>query len=79
MVARQGDPGDVTFVLTSYFIVHAYLRDIGQHVRNLRALRQRDGGDGRVPTQPLGVVNHPDARPIRIDEGEIVFDRVTFQ
>jgi ABC-type multidrug transport system fused ATPase/permease subunit len=24
--------GDVTFVLTSYFVVHGYLRDVGQHV-----------------------------------------------
>ncbi len=30
-------------------------------------------------SQPLGVVDHPAARPIRIGEGEIVFDRVTFR
>jgi ATP-binding cassette subfamily B protein len=28
--------GGVTFVLTSYFIVHGYLRDVGQHVANLQ-------------------------------------------
>ena len=32
----RATPGDVTFVLTSYFIVHGYLRDIGQHVANLQ-------------------------------------------
>ncbi len=75
----KATPGDVTFVLTSYFIVHAYLRDIGQHVRNLQRCVNEMEEMVEFQSQPLGVVDHPDARPIRIDEGEIVFDRVTFQ
>ena len=38
--------GDVTFVLTSYFVVHGYLRDVGHHVSNLQRQRQRNGRDG---------------------------------
>ena len=75
----KATPGDVTFVLTSYFIVHAYLRDIGQHVRNLQRCVNEMEEMVEFQSQPLGVVDHPDARPIRIDEGEIVFDRVTFR
>ena len=75
----KASPGDVTFVLTSYFIVHAYLRDIGQHVRNLQRCVNEMEEMVEFQSQPLGVVDHPGAQPIRIDEGEIVFDRVTFQ
>jgi ATP-binding cassette subfamily B protein len=32
----RATPGGVTFVLTSYFIVHGYLRDVGNHVANLQ-------------------------------------------
>ncbi|MFT4112223.1 ABC transporter ATP-binding protein [Silvibacterium sp.] len=71
--------GDLTFVLTSYFIVHGYLRDIGQHVRNL----QRSANDMEEMVQfyarPLGIEDHPNAAPIRLREGEIVYDNVTFR
>jgi ATP-binding cassette subfamily B protein len=72
-------PGDVTFVLTSYFIVHGYLRDIGQHVRNLQRSVNEMEEMVQFQSQSLGVVDPPGAQPIRVDKGEIVFDRVTFQ
>jgi ATP-binding cassette, subfamily B, bacterial len=75
----RATPGDVTFVLTSYFVVHGYLRDIGQHVRNLQRSANEMEEMVEFQSQPLGVVDHPGARPIRIGEGEIVFDRVTFR
>ena len=75
----RATPGDVTFVLTSYFIVHGYLRDVGQHVRNLQRCSNEMEEMVEFQSQPLGVVDHHGARPIRIDEGEIVFDRVTFR
>src|SRR5271170_7234229 len=75
----RATPGDVTFVLTSYFIVHGYLRDIGQHVRNLQRCANEMEEMVDFQSQPLGVVDHPGARPIRIGEGEIVFERVTFR
>ncbi len=75
----RATPGDVTFVLTSYFIVHGYLRDIGQHVRNLQRSVNEMEEMVQFQSQPLGVSDHPGARPIRIGEGEIVFDRVTFR
>src|SRR3954449_6434318 len=35
-LAGRATPGDVTFVLTSYYIIHAYLRDLGFHLNNLQ-------------------------------------------
>ena len=72
-------PGDVTFVLTSYFIVHGYLRDVGQHIANLqRSINEMEEMVG-FESQPLGVADHSHARPIRVRRGEIVFDRVSFR
>ena len=35
-MAGRASPGDVTYVLTSYYIIHAYLRDVGMHINNLQ-------------------------------------------
>src|SRR6267142_2711675 len=35
-IAGHASPGDVTYVLTSYYIIHAYLRDVGMHINNLQ-------------------------------------------
>src|SRR3546814_16948645 len=32
----EASPGDVTFVMTSYFVVNGYLAEGGAHVRNLQ-------------------------------------------
>jgi ATP-binding cassette subfamily B protein len=71
--------GDMTFVLTSYFIVHGYLRDIGQHVRNLQRSANEMEEMVEFHSQPLGVVDRADAKPIQVRMGEIVYDRVTFR
>jgi ATP-binding cassette subfamily B protein len=71
--------GDVTFVLTSYFIVHGYLRDIGQHVANLQRSVNEMEEMVDLESQPLGVANRPHARALEVAGGEIVFDRITFR
>ena len=77
MQGRAG-PGEVAFVLGTYGIVHGYLRDVGQHVHNL----QRSVNDMEdlvaLSREPLGVADRPDARPLAVRAGRIVFDRVTF-
>src|SRR3546814_15062239 len=35
-VQGRASPGDVAFVMTSYFVVNGYLREVGAHVRNLQ-------------------------------------------
>lgn len=74
----QASAGDVAFVLTSFFVLQGYLRDIGTHIRNL----QRSINDMEelvdFQSQPLGIEDRPDAAPIRITQGAIRFDNVTF-
>ena len=65
-------------MLTSFFLLQGYLRDVGMHIRNL----QRSVNDMEelvdIHAQPLGVADRPDARPIRIGKGGIRFENVTF-
>ncbi|MBO0911574.1 MAG: ABC transporter ATP-binding protein [Acidobacteria bacterium] len=71
--------GDMAFVLTTYFIVHGYLRDVGQHVRNLQRSANEMEEMVRFYSQPPGVVDRANAKPIRVTRGEIVYERVTFR
>jgi len=77
-MSGHASPGDVTYVLTSYYIIHAYLRDVGMHFNNL----QRSVNDMEelvaIHDEPIGIADAADARPIAIEGGEIVFDDVTF-
>lgn len=74
----QASAGDITFVLTSFFILQGYLREVGMHIRNL----QRSINDMEelvdIQSQPLGIDDLPGAKPIRITNGKIEFDNVTF-
>jgi ATP-binding cassette subfamily B protein len=71
--------GDVTFVLTSYFVVHGYLRDVGQHVANLQRSVNEMEEMVAMHSHPLGVADREGARSLRIGEGEVRFDHVTFR
>jgi ATP-binding cassette subfamily B protein len=72
-------PGDITFVLAMFFVLQGYLRDVGQHIRNLqRAVNDMEELVALDQT-PLGIENKAGAGPITIDKGEIAFDNVTFQ
>ncbi|MER8807859.1 ABC transporter ATP-binding protein [Mesorhizobium australicum] len=74
----QASAGDVAFVLTSFFVLQGYLRDIGTHIRNL----QRSINDMEelvdFQSEPLGIEDTPGAEPIAITQGHIAFDNVTF-
>ena len=58
----QASAGDITFVLTSFFLLQGYLRDVGMHIRNL----QRSVNDMEelvdIQGQPLGVADRPRCR-----------------
>src|SRR5215831_15263938 len=77
-MAGRASPGDVTYVLTSYFIIHAYLRDIGMHINNL----QRSANDMEelvaIHDEAIAIADAVDARPIAIKGGRIVFEDVRF-
>ena len=77
-IAGRASPGDVTYVLTSYYIIHAYLRDVGMHINNL----QRSVNDMEelvaIHDEAIGIADAPGAKPIDIRGGRIVFEDVTF-
>ncbi|MBB6424695.1 ABC transporter ATP-binding protein [Sphingopyxis sp. JAI128] len=72
-------PGDVTFVLTSYFVVHGYLVDIGFHIHHLQRSVNEMEELVDLHDQSLGIEDRADAAPIRIGAGEVRFDDVTFR
>src|ERR1700726_472494 len=77
-IAGRASPGDVTYVLTSYYIIHAYLRDVGMHINNL----QRSVNDMEelvaIHDEAIGIADVADALPIDIEGGRIQFEEVTF-
>jgi ATP-binding cassette, subfamily B, bacterial len=77
-MAGRASPGDVTYVLTSYYIIHAYLRDVGMHINNL----QRSVNDmeelAAIHEESIGVADVAGASPIDIVGGRITFEDVTF-
>ncbi|WP_315796267.1 ABC transporter ATP-binding protein [Bradyrhizobium sp. SZCCHNRI3043] len=77
-MAGKASPGDVTYVLTSYYVIHAYLRDVGMHINNLqRAVNDMDELVA-IHGEPIGIVDAANAKPIAVTGGHIVFDAVTF-
>jgi len=77
--AGHATPGEVTYVLTSYFILHTYLINIGQHVSHLQRSVNELEELVEIHAEPLGIDDLPDARPIAIEAGEIRFSHVTFR
>jgi ATP-binding cassette subfamily B protein len=74
----KATPGEITYVLTTYFVVHGYLREIGQHVHQLQRSVNEMEEMVRLYDEPLGVADMPDATPLRIAKGEVRFEHVTF-
>jgi ATP-binding cassette subfamily B protein len=77
-IAGHASPGDVTYVLTSYYIIHAYLRDVGMHINNL----QRSVNDMEelvaIHDEAIGIADAEGALPIDVHGGRIAFEDVTF-
>jgi ATP-binding cassette subfamily B protein len=76
---RQATPGDVTYVLTAYFLVHGYLRDLGYHIGNLQRCVNDMEEMVALHDEPLGIADRPGARDLAIGAGRIAFEDVTFR
>ncbi|WP_112663759.1 ABC transporter ATP-binding protein [Microvirga flavescens] len=74
----RATPGDLTYVLTTYFVIHGYLRDVGMHINNMRRSVNDMEELVAMNREPVDVADRHDAQPIRIGEGEIRFERVRF-
>lgn len=70
--------GDITMVITSYFMINGYLREIGRHVSNVqRAMSDMEDVVYFWKTD-IAVKDKPDATLLKKSKGEIAFDRITF-
>jgi ATP-binding cassette subfamily B protein len=70
--------GDITFVITTFFVLQGYLRDIGQHVRNLQRAVNDMEELVNLDDQKLGIEDRAGAKPIAIKAGGIAFEHVEF-
>ena len=74
----EATPGDIARLVSTQFLISGYLRDVGQHVRNVqRAVNEMEDVAG-IAEMDLGVADAPGARPLVVRRGRIVFDAVTF-
>jgi ATP-binding cassette subfamily B protein len=74
----QATAGDLTFVLTSFFLLQGYLRDVGVEIRHLQRAVNDMEELADIMRHPLGIEDRAGAKPIQVVDGEIAFDRVTF-
>ncbi|KQW85652.1 multidrug ABC transporter ATP-binding protein [Devosia sp. Root413D1] len=70
--------GDVTFVITTFLVLQGYLRDIGQHVRNLQRAVNDMEELVALDDQKLGIEDKPGAKPMLVKAGAIDFEHVDF-
>lgn len=74
----QASAGDVAYVLTSYLVIHSYLRDIGMHVHNLQRSLNELEELVEIHHQKVAVADAKDAVPARVEAGRIAFEDVSF-
>jgi ATP-binding cassette subfamily B protein len=75
----RATPGEITYVLTTYFVVHGYLRDIGQQIHQLQRAVNEMEEMVQLYSEPFGVADAPDAGRLHITSGEVRFEHVTFR
>jgi ATP-binding cassette subfamily B protein len=79
----KATPGDIVLVITTFFIVSGYLRDIGQHISQLQRTSSEMEDVILFRLYKESVVDKPDAKPLVIskppEKDRIVFDRVEFK
>jgi ATP-binding cassette subfamily B protein len=75
----RATPGDVTYVLTTYFILHSYLVNIGQHVHHLQRSLNELEELVEIHVEEPGIADAPSARPLLVERGDVRFENVTFR
>ena len=74
----EATAGQVTLVLTSYFVMHGWVRDIGHHIRDFQKGANDIEDVVKFRKASFGIEDRPGAHTFRPGKGEIVFDRITF-
>lgn len=74
----QATTGDLVYVLTSYMVIAAYLRNIGEQIANLQKSISEMEDIITFWKHEDEIQDAPDAKPLAAGQGEISFDDVTF-
>ncbi len=74
----EASPGDVAFVMTSYFVISGYLREVGAHVRNLQQAVNEIEDLVRFRQQRPKLVERAGAPALQASVGRIALERVSF-
>ena len=77
---KQGaaSAGDITMVITSYFMINGYLREIGRQVSNLQKAMSDMEDVVFFWKTDIAVKDKPDAALFKPADGHIVFDHISF-
>ena len=75
----RATPGDVSFVMSSCFILNGYVRDIGSRIRQVQRSVNDMEDVVRFDRMSFDIADKPGAKDLKVPEGGIVFDRVTFK
>lgn len=78
-VNGKATPGQITLVLTTYFVVSNYLRYVGMHMREFQKAVNEMEDLISFMAQPLGVTNEDGAGNLLTSGGAIELNHVTFQ
>jgi ATP-binding cassette subfamily B protein len=79
----QATPGDIVLVITTFFIIGGYLREIGMHVSHLQRSVSEMDDIVLFWLRRDDVVDRPDAKPLTVAaeprDDMIVFDKIGFK
>lgn len=80
MMWRQGlaTPGNATLVITSYFMIGGYLREIGRHIIHLQKSVSEMEDVVYFWKTDIAVKDRADAVELKSDKGEVIFSQVNF-
>ncbi len=75
----QASAGSIAYLVSTQLLINGYLRDVGQHVRNLQKSINEMEDVVSFRAMSAGVRDGADTRPLVVGQGEIVFENVTFR
>ncbi|MGM0422726.1 MAG: ABC transporter ATP-binding protein [Pseudomonadota bacterium] len=71
-------PGDVSYTMTTGFVVMGYVRNIGDHIRHLQRSLNDMEDIVLFDKTHLSIADKPEAKPLKVTAGEIQFEDVSF-
>lgn len=74
----KATPGDITMVITSFFMMNGYLREIGRFVENIQKSISDMEDVVYFWKTGIAVKDKPDAALLKRGEGKINFEKITF-